>query len=235
MFQVVILAGGFAKRLGPVTKKIPKALVNINGKPFIDWQLSLLASKGVKRVVFCVSHKSEMIESYLGDGSRFDLEVKYSKDGITQLGTGGAIKNALPFLDDSFMVLYGDSYLEMDYRKAQSEFETKGKTALTTVFQNSGEYDRSNIKFKNNVIEQYKKNHVNAEFKHIDYGLSFFKREVFTNQQFGMHFDLSEVFEDLSRRGELAGYEVFNRFYEVGSLQGIKDLSAHLECERNVI
>jgi NDP-sugar pyrophosphorylase family protein len=227
MLQVVILAGGFAKRLGLITEQIPKALVKINDIPFVDWQLSLLARKGIKKVIFCVSHKSEMIESHIGEGSRFNLEVKYSKDGITQLGTGGAIRKCISLLDESFMVLYGDSYLEMDYKKAETAFEASGKSAMVTVYKNSGQYDTSNIKFK--------KGSINAQFNHIDYGLSFFKKEVFTNQELGKYFDLSEVFEDLSRRRDLAGYEVFNRFYEVGSIQGISDLSKHLSGAQDVI
>jgi MurNAc alpha-1-phosphate uridylyltransferase len=235
MYQVVILAGGFAKRLGLITEQIPKALVKINDIPFVDWQLSLLARKGIKKVIFCVSHKSEMIESHIGDGSRFHLEVKYSTDGITQLGTGGAIRKSISLLDESFMVLYGDSYLEMDYKEAQTAFEASGKPAMVTVYKNSGQYDISNIKFEKNVVEQYKKRSINTQFTHIDYGLSFFKKEVFSNQELGKYFDLSEVFEDLSMRKDLAGYEVFNRFYEVGSLQGIIDLSKYLSGAQNVI
>jgi N-acetyl-alpha-D-muramate 1-phosphate uridylyltransferase len=235
MYQAVILAGGFAKRLGLITEQIPKALVKINDIPFVDWQLSLLARKGIKKVIFCVSHKSEMIESHIGDGSRFNLEVKYSKDGITQLGTGGAIRKSIPLLDESFMVLYGDSYLEMDYKEAETAFEASRKPAMVTLYKNSGQYDTSNIKFKKNVVEQYKKGSTNSQFTHIDYGLSFFKKEVFSNQELGKYFDLSEVFEDLSRRKVLAGYEVFNRFYEVGSLQGISDLSKYLSGAQNVI
>jgi NDP-sugar pyrophosphorylase family protein len=235
MYQLVILAGGFAKRLGLITEQIPKALVKINDIPFVDWQLSLLARKGIKKVIFCVSHKSEMIESHIGDGSRFNLEVKYSKDGITQLGTGGAIRKSISLLDESFMVLYGDSYLEMDYKEAETAFEASGKPAMVTVYKNSGQYDTSNIKFNKNVVEQYKKGSIRAQFDHIDYGLSFFKKEVFKNQELGKYFDLSEVFEDLSRRRDLAGYEVFNRFYEVGSIQGISELSKHLSGAQDVI
>ena len=235
MYQVLILAGGFAKRLGLITEQIPKALVKINDIPFVDWQLSLLARKGIKKVIFCVSHKSEMIEGHIGDGSRFNLEVKYSKDGITQLGTGGAIRKSISLLDESFMVLYGDSYLEMDYKEAQTAFEKSGKPAMVTVYKNSGQYDTSNIKFKNNVVVQYKKGLTNTQFTHIDYGLSFFKKEVFANQELGKYFDLSEVFEELSMRKDLAGYEVSNRFYEVGSIQGISDLSKYLSGAQNVI
>jgi len=235
MYQVVILAGGFAKRLGLITEQIPKALVKINDIPFVDWQLNLLAEKGIKKVIFCISYKSEMIERHIGDGSRFNLEVKYSKDGITQLGTGGAIKKAMPLLDERFMVLYGDSYLEMDYKDAETEFESSGKPAMVTVYQNSGEFDTSNIKFTKNVVEQYKKGSINTQFTHIDYGLSLFKKEVFRNIESGKYLDLSQVFEDLSRRKDLAGYEVFNRFYEVGSFQGISDLSKYLSGAQDVI
>jgi MurNAc alpha-1-phosphate uridylyltransferase len=235
MFQVVILAGGLAKRLRPLTEYTPKSLIEINRKPFIDWQLNLLAQKGISEVVLCLSHKSELIENYVGDGSRFNLEVKYSKDGIEQLGTGGAIKNALPFLKDKFMVIYGDSYLDLDYRKAEESFNLCGKPVMMTVYRNQGQYDTSNIKFTEHGIEEYNKNFTKPEFEHIDYGLTFFSKNVFKKLGFGVRFELSDLYVELVKQGKVSGYEVFNRFYEVGSFNGIEDLSKHLIGAQNVL
>jgi MurNAc alpha-1-phosphate uridylyltransferase len=233
MFQVVILAGGLATRLRPITKEIPKALVEVNNRPFIDWQLRLLARKGVSRVLLCVSYKADLIENYVGDGSSFGLDVRYSIDGDKQLGTGGAIRKALPSLEDNFMVLYGDSYLDIDYGRVQNAFLQSGKSALMTVFRNNGEYDKSNIRFSNLGIEEYRKGSLNSEFEHIDYGLSIFKREIFESKALGEYFEMSELSENLSIEGKLAGYEVFNRFFEVGSFKGIKDLSNYLSKGQN--
>jgi NDP-sugar pyrophosphorylase family protein len=157
MFQVVILAGGLATRLRPVTNDIPKALVEVNKRPFVDWQLELLARNKISSVLFCVSYKSELIENYVGDGSKYGLKIKYSSDGDKRLGTGGAIRKALNVLEDNFIVLYGDSYLEVDYEKAQQAFLDSGKPVMMSVFRNQGKFDASNIKFTNLRIEEYKK------------------------------------------------------------------------------
>jgi MurNAc alpha-1-phosphate uridylyltransferase len=235
MLQIVILAGGLAQRLRPVTERIPKALIDVNGKPFIDWQLNLLARRGILKVVLCVSYKSEMIKEYVGDGSRYKIEVKYSEDGIEQLGTGGAIKKALPLLNQEFMVLYGDSYLDLDYASAQIAFQASELPAMMTVFRNMGKFDTGNAFLSNSKIERYEKGNQNLEFQHIDYGLNFFNKKIFETDSYGNRFDLAEVCQDLAKKGKLAGFEVLNRFYEVGSLSGIVDLSNHLRKEHNVI
>jgi len=211
-----------------LTNDIPKALVEVNGRPFVDWQLKLLAKNGISSVLFCVSYKSNLIEKYVGDGSRYGLTVKYSSDGVNRLGTGGAIRKALDALDDNFMVLYGDSYLDVDYKKAQAAFLNSGKPAMITVFKNVGAYDVSNVKFTQLGLEEYEKGRVNPLFEHIDCGLSFFKKELFTVKNLGTTFELSQLFNELSIHKKLSGYEVFNRFYEVGSFKGIEDLSNYL-------
>ena len=114
MFPVAILAGGLATRLHPLTEETPKALIEIYGRPFIEWQLKLLSREGIKKVVLCVAHKSEMIQAFVGDGRKYGVEIDYSFDGEVRLGTGGAIRKALPLLGDTFMVLYGDSYLQIN-------------------------------------------------------------------------------------------------------------------------
>src|SRR5579872_5855079 len=138
MLPVAILAGGLATRLRPLTDKIPKALVDVNGEPFIAHQLRLLASRGIPRVVLCLGYRGEMVRDFVGDGWEFGLQVNYSFDGPELRGTAGAIHQALPLLGDSFFVLYGDSYLPCDYAAVEQAFLTSGKTALMTVFCNEG-------------------------------------------------------------------------------------------------
>ena len=147
MLPVAILAGGLGTRLKPLTEAIPKALVEINGKPFLAHQLELLRARGVGRVVLCVGHLGEMIREFAGDGARFGVEVRYSFDGAALRGTAGALRNALPLLRGRFFVLYGDSYLTCDYAAVERAFMESGKPALMTVFRNEGRWDRSNVEF----------------------------------------------------------------------------------------
>jgi NDP-sugar pyrophosphorylase family protein len=165
----------------------------------------------------------------VGDGSGYGLTVKYSRDGENRLGTGGAIRKALDSLEDNFMVLYGDSYLDIDYKKAQEAFVNCGKPAMMTVFKNDGAYDASNIKFTQFGLEEYEKGTIDPKFEHIDYGLNFFTKELFTSINFDSPFELSDLLTQLSRDKKLAGYEVYNRFYEVGSFKGIEDLKKYLK------
>jgi NDP-sugar pyrophosphorylase family protein len=228
MLPIAILAGGLATRLGSVTQDLPKCLIEINGRPFIDWQIDQLRSSGYREMVFCLSHKAKIIQDYLGDGSSFGIKINYSLDGRIQLGTGGAIKKALPLLGPKFAVIYGDSYLPINFQEIDKEFQDSGAPAMMTVYKNSGRYDSSNVCLKNGEIVHYKKGLVNSESEHIDYGLSYFNREVFLNPSLGNVFDLSDILSSLIILRSLACYEVRNRFYEVGSHLGISELSKYL-------
>lgn len=235
MLPVAILAGGMATRLRPVTEKIPKALVEIGGKPFILHQLDLLKRQDIERVVLCVGYLGEMIYGVVGTGKKLGLQVEYSYDGTVLLGTGGSLKKALPLLGDSFFVLYGDSYLDCNYEKIQSAFGMSGKPALMTVLRNEDRWDKSNIIFEDSRIIKYDKKNLTPEMKYIDYGLSILRRSVFTGIDKGEVFDLSELYKDIIDKGQMAGYEVSKRFYEIGSQQGIAELRRLLEPEPIVI
>ena len=223
---VAILAGGLATRLRPLTEKIPKALVEIAGRPFIDWQLELLAKQGIEHVVVCAGHLGEMIEAHVGDGSRFGLAVSFTYDGETLLGTGGAIRKALPLLGDEFFVLYGDSYLPIDYRAVARAFAASRKPGLMTVFRNDGQWDASNVWIEGDEVRMYDKSAGFPQMHHIDYGLTVFRKEVFARH--AERFDLAEVMKDLVGRREMAAFAVAERFYEIGSLEGIADLERFL-------
>ena len=225
---VAILAGGMATRLMPVTEKIPKSLVDVYGEPFISHQLRLLRSKGIVKVIICAGYLGEMIQGFVGDGSRFDIEVEYSFDGGLLLGTGGAVKKALSLLSERFFVLYGDSYLPCDYEEVQAAFEDSGKKGLMAVFHNEGTWDTSNVEFKNGQILAYEKQRLTPRMKHIDYGLGVFQREAFATVPEDVPYDLADLYQFLLEKGELAAFEVMERFYEIGSIAGLEELKSHL-------
>lgn len=230
-WPVAILAGGLATRLRPVTEKIPKALVSVAGQPFLAHQLRLLSDAGIRRVVLCVGYRGEMIEEQFGDGSGFGVEVSYSFDGPELLGTGGALKKALPLLGKQFLVLYGDSYLPIDYAAPARAFIATDKLGLMTVFRNEGRWEASNVLFNAGKIQTYAKGAPNADMKHIDYGLGMFDSAAFSSWPNEKAFDLAQVYQDLVARGELAGYEVDQRFYEIGSPAGLAELDALLRAQ----
>ena len=225
---VAILAGGMATRLRPITERIPKSLVTVAGRPFLAHQLELLRARGLRRVVLCVGHLGEMIEREFWDGQAWGMDLAYSFDGRVLLGTGGALKRALPKLGPQFFVLYGDSYLPIEYAPIARRFQSSGKLGLMTVYRNEGQYDTSNVVFQDGEILVYDKNARRPEMRHIDYGLSLLKAEALEEWAQGEAFDLAKVLQQLLKQGQLAGYEVRERFYEIGSHAGLTELEALL-------
>ena len=225
---IAILAGGLATRLYPITETIPKALIDINGKPFIAHQFDLLTQNEIDRVVLCVGHLGEMIQDVVGDGSAYGLEVKYSFDGETLLGTGGAIKKALSLFDDEFFILYGDSYLTCHYRDIHTAFCANEQIGLMTVYKNDNHFDNSNVIFRDGQIIKYDKNQQTPEMQHIDYGLGLLRKDAFDDFSSDQKFDLADVYQALVQQKQLLGYEVHERFYEIGSHQGIQELQQYL-------
>ncbi len=230
---VAILAGGLATRLRPVTEKIPKALVEVAGKPFVVHQLELLRTRGIGRVVLCLGYLGEQVEALVGDGRRFGLEVACSYDGDRLLGTGGALRRALPLLGERFLVLYGDSYLDCDYLDVARRFVESGRLGLMTVFRNAGLWDSSNVVFRDGRILRYSKGPRDSEMEHIDYGLGALSARAFAPYPEGAPLDLATVYEDLLARGELAGVEVARRFYEIGSPQGLEETRRFLSSRES--
>lgn len=234
-WPVAILAGGLATRLRPITEKIPKGLVSVAGQPFLVHQLRLLHAAGIRKVVLCVGYRGEMIEEELGNGMKLGMEVSYSFDGPELLGTGGALKKALPFLGDKFFVLYGDSYLPIDYAAPARAFATSGKPGLMTVFRNENRWEPSNVWYEEGEIRRYHKKELTPEMKHIDYGLGLFRAEALASWPNDRPFDLAQVYQDLIGKKELAGYEVAQRFYEIGSPQGLAELDALLRRQQESV
>ena len=224
---VAILAGGLATRLRPITEKIPKSLVPVAGRPFLAHQLELLRARGIRRVVLCIGYLGEMIQREFGKEA-YGIELEYSFDGEKLLGTGGAIKRALPKLGGEFFILYGDSYLPIEYAPVAEAFHRSGKLGLMTVYHNEGKYDTSNVVYGNGEIVVYDKKARLPEMRHIDYGLSLFKSSVFEAYAADQVFDLAQVMGRLVREKQLAGYEVPERFYEMGSPAGLAELETLL-------
>lgn len=224
---VAILAGGLATRMKPYTDTIPKSLLDVAGKPFVVRQLECLRERGVRRVVLCIGHLGGMIRDRVGDGAALGVEVAYSDEGRTLLGTGGALKRALPLLGEAFLVLYGDSLLEVDYEAVERAFLASGRRGLMTVYQNEGRLDASNVRFAQGRILRYDKASRDPEMRHIDYGLGGLSAAAFSAVPAGERVDLARIYQDLLAQDQLAGYEVFERFYEIGSPAGLEDTRRH--------
>jgi NDP-sugar pyrophosphorylase family protein len=224
MIPVVILAGGLATRLRPLTDTMPKSMLPVNGEPFISHQLRLLAGQGVSDLVLCTGFLGELIENFVRDGASFGLRVRYSHDGEKPLGTAGAIRKALPLLRDSFFVLYGDSYLTCNFAEVERVYFAANKPGLMTVYANQGLFDRSNVEFSDRQIRVYDKRNATPNMRHIDYGLGVFHPSVFQHYPENVPLDLERVYQDLLASNGLAAVEVSERFYEIGSFSGLREL-----------
>jgi len=223
---LALLAGGLGTRLGKTTAQCPKSLVEVAGRPFIEHQLALLASRGIRHLVICVGHLGQAIEQTVGDGRRWGLQVQYSSDGPHLRGTAGALRHALPLLGDTFWVLYGDSYLETDFaaplRRLQDDAEAWG---VMTVCRNRNQWDRSNVLLRAGRVAAYDKHNPSPEMEYIDYGLGVLRAEALAG---GEETDLADVYRRLAGSGRLLAHPVRGRFYEIGSLQGRSETEARL-------
>ena len=229
MLPVAILAGGLATRLRPLTEKIPKALIEVAGRPFISWQLDYLRQQGISRVVLCVGYLGEQVEELIGDGRDYGLCVDYSFDGPCLLGTGGALRRALPKLGESFFVFYGDSYLPICFQAVESEFYRQGKPALMTILRNNNQWDKSNVLFSQGQLVEYNKYTPTLNMSYIDYGLGVLSISELLGRPEGEAFDIADIYHQLSIQNNLAGHEVFERFYEIGSHQGLQETGEFLK------
>jgi len=230
-FPVAILAGGLATRLRPLTAKIPKLLIEVAGEPFFSHQIRLLKKAGLNRLVLCVGYLGEMIVELYGNGSKWGVQIEYSFDGDKLLGTGGALIRARPKLGEAFYVLYGDSYLPIDYRAVGEFFLKSNRLGLMTVYENHGHYDTSNVQFEAGEIKIYDKKNKTPQMHHIDYGLGIFHAAAFDGFPRDTVVDLAEVQKSLVLKKQLAGYEIKDRFYEIGSPEGLNELDALLKKE----
>ncbi len=221
MTQVAILAGGLATRLRPLSQEQPKSMVQILGKPFLEYQLDFLKRDGINDIVLCIGHLGEQIENYFEDGSKFGVSIKYSRED-NLIGTAGALKNASGLLEDVFFTLYGDSYLFLDFKDIMSFFESRDKPSLMTVYENHDKYAKSNTAVEGELVRKYSKDERTADMVYIEYGVNIFKKEIFEMLPEG-HSPLEQLFPRLIEKGELLAYEVGERFYDIGSYQGLEE------------
>lgn len=214
----------------PLTDTIPKALIPVAGRPFVEHQLDWLHSQGARDIVFCIGYRGEQLREVVGDRAR------YVDEGDELRGTAGALRLALDegVLAESFTVLYGDSYLPIDLPPIWQAFHESSARALMAVFRNENRWDASNVRFENGRVAEYDKEGAGrAELSYVDYGLSVLSRDLVLERIApGAAADLASLYRELSLAGELAGFEVTKRFYEVGSREGVADLERYLTVER---
>jgi NDP-sugar pyrophosphorylase family protein len=225
--QIVVLAGGLATRLGDLTKSQPKSMIRICDKPFLQYQLELFKKNGIYRVVLCLGYLGEQIESYFGTGSRFGMDIKYSFDN-KPLSTAGAIKNAAPLLDDEFFTIYGDSYVFLDFVAVYNYFQSKDRLGLMTVYKNNNQYDSSNTVIRDEYVIKYNKRQKTNDMNYIEYGVNLFKKEILSRIPQDNFYELGDVFNSLVEDKQLLAYEVTDRFYEIGSLNGLADFKKYI-------
>jgi NDP-sugar pyrophosphorylase family protein len=203
-------------------------MIEVAGRPFIFHQLEWLQREGVDRIVICVGYLGEMIRDAVKDGAKWGMSVDYSFDGERLLGTGGALRRALPKLENVFFVLYGDSYLSCSLANVGRAFMLAKKPALMTIIQNNGKWGVSNVHYEGKRVLRYDKRNPTHDMKHIDYGLCVVSAAALASKREGEAFDLADALATLSVQNELAGFEVTERFYEIGSPEGLKEAEKHL-------
>ncbi len=226
--QMAILAGGLATRLGDLTRDQAKSMVRVLGKPFLEYQLELLSKKGITDILLCTGHLGEQVEKYAGNGEKYGLTIKYSLEN-RPLGTAGALKNASHLLEDMFFTMYGDSYLFLDFQAVMHYFLSQNKLGLMTVYENHDRYDLSNTAVEGNLVKRYSKKERTGDMVYIDYGANIFRREVFTLVPENRFYSLEDLFVRLIEMKELLAFEVKERFYEIGSLQGLQEFEAYMK------
>jgi len=222
--QMVILCGGLATRLGNLAKNIPKSMIQIEGKPFLEYQIENLKKHSIKDLILCVGHLSDQIEHYFGDGSRFGVNIQYSHDGEKPLGPLGAVKNAETFLDDDFLIMYGDSYLTVDFQKAYSFFKEKDKLSLMVVYKNNNKYDKSNLLVKDNSVISYGE----KDAIYIDYGTSILTKKALDLVPKDTFFSTGEFFKSLIEKNQLLAYEATERFYHIGNPEALEEFRSFI-------
>ena len=216
---MVILCGGLATRLGDIAKDIPKSMINIDGKPFLEYQIENLKKNSIKDIVLCVGHLSEKIEDYFLDGSRFGVNIKYSHDSDKLLGPIGAVKKAEGLLDDVFFIMYGDTYLSVDYQKVYTFFSQNDKQGLMVVYKNNNKFDKSNISIENNMVTGYGEN----DAIYIDYGTSLLRKESLDIVPRNHMYSTGEFFSNLIKKNELLALETKERFYHIGNPEALEE------------
>lgn len=233
--QVVVLMGGLGTRLKEYTKLCPKSLVEVNGKPFFDYELELLISWGFKKFLFLIGYHAEMIEERYKDGSDRGISITYCYDGEKLLGTGGAVRRAYDYLEDDFLLMYGDSFMDINYEETVYRYfegKKKGCQAIMTVMRNHNRFDKSNVVLSGNEIALYDKHHPTEEMDAIDYGVCMYEKILFADFEKDESFDVAVIQNRLSLEKKMAAHIVTKRFYEIGSPESLKEFGEYLTYRR---
>ena len=226
----LILAGGKGTRLHPITSKCSKVMVEVSGKPFIHYLLEMLHRRGIYRVILSVGHFGKQIETYVGNGARFGLNIKYVYDSSSKKtglsGTAGAVRGALNLLEAYFFVINGDTYLDIDYRAVFENYRKSNLDGLMVVYENHNHWWASNVALANGLISAYNKTKTTMLMQHIDTGVAILQTKIFKESSIS---DLSVVYEQLVAQQRLAAYEVCNRFYEINTPDSLNETTQYLK------
>lgn len=233
MLPCVILAGGLGTRMHPFTAQSPKALVPVLGRPFAEWQLEWLRREGVTDVVYSVGYRGDAIRNRVGAGQKWGLSIQYVEDGPVLLGTAGALRVAADqgALPETFFLLYGDSYPRVPLAHLERRWDHGGDAGVMAVYRNDGRWDASNVIYRNGRVVLYQKRvgEASPDMRWIDSGVSVLLRsEVEARTEAGRTYDVADLFHELSVDGRLAGLEARERFYEAGSVGGLRELENYL-------
>ena len=226
--QIAIICGGLATRLENLAKNIPKSMIEIQEKPFLEYQIENCKKNGIKDFVLCVGHLSDYIENYFGSGKKFNINIKYSHDGDKLLGPIGALKNAETLLDDIFFMMYGDSYVFVDFEKVYDYFQKTDNKALMTVFQNCDKIDISNVVIKNKKVVKYNKEKT-KDMLFIDYGVSIFRKKILDEIPKNTFYSTKDLFSNLVDQDNLLSYEIKKRFYHIGTPESLKEFTDYIK------
>jgi NDP-sugar pyrophosphorylase family protein len=221
--QIVIICGGLATRLGNLSKNIPKSMLDIQGKPFLEYQIEYLKKHSIKDIILCVGYLSETIEKYFGNGKKFGVNIKYSYDGEKLLGPMGAVKNAESKLDDIFFIMYGDSYISVDFQKVHSYFLKHNKLGLMVVYKNCNKYDNSNLSVRDNLVIGHKVSGITEDINYIDYGTSLLRKKSLALIPEDSFCSTEQFFIKLINKKELLAYEANKRFYHIGTPESLEE------------
>ena len=226
--QIAILAGGLGTRLRPITNKLPKPMVPVNGKPFLEHELRMLKSKGFDDFVLCVGYLGSVIEKYFASGEKLGVKISYSYDGENLKGPAGALKNAEPLLNELFFVTYGDAFLELDYGKILEKFSSANKLGLMVVFENHNRFGKSDLVVKNGSVTKYSKTMQTPEMVWINYGVSLLRRKALALIPKKGEVGEEEFYGKLIQAKELLAYETKERFYEIGTPESLGEFERYL-------
>ena len=225
-FQIVILCGGLASRLGNLTKKVPKSLIQINNKTFISHQLDYLNHFNVGEVLLCCGHLHEQIITHINEIKKnYNFNIKFSIEKEKK-GTGGALINAFSKLNKNFILIYGDSYVEINFNNLYNEFIRNNNLYMITTYRNKNINYTNNILLKNKRIEEYDKN---KNFNFIDYGVSILNKKILNSFLSEVNFDLSSVIKYAIIKKNISYFESKKKFQEIGSNYGINLIQRYLK------